>query len=200
MIPSPACGGGQGWGRSSKFCKYYYIVVSRLVFVSNVGYAGGSPAATYLSCAAKKGKPTMAAPTEPPLRGFLRYSKRRVAAEIVRARSTRGLRTVANIPRRLCVTRRFRKGENINTQTQELHRAALPRGAVTNEQGGLNHRWENLWIEWRTLKEPRSRRLESGQEAPEVVHCRHSPMRTASDHGSGCHKVRDHYVRECGVA
>src|ERR1043166_3948563 len=55
--------------------------------------AGGSPAAGYFSCAAKRSNQEKAAPAAPPPDGgTLRYSKSRAAAQLGLARSARGLR------------------------------------------------------------------------------------------------------------
>ncbi len=45
--------------------------------------AGGSPAASHFSCFAKKSNQKKAAPSSPPLRGSLRYSRLKAAAELV---------------------------------------------------------------------------------------------------------------------
>src|ERR1043166_6254147 len=55
--------------------------------------AGGSPAAGYFSCAAKRSNQEKAAPAAPPpAGGALRYSKSRGAAALPLAKDTRGLR------------------------------------------------------------------------------------------------------------
>jgi len=48
----------------------------------NINFAGGSPAAAYLSCFAKKGKPKKAIPGLPPLRGSQEKSQSSGAAEL----------------------------------------------------------------------------------------------------------------------
>ena len=62
-------------------------------------FAGGSPAATYFSCFAKKSKQKKATPGEtPPDGGPLRYSTRRAAAELALVAKRQGLRQSSPTP------------------------------------------------------------------------------------------------------
>ena len=73
---------GEGWGEGLRSC---YL---RLRFL----LAGGSPAAGYFSCFAKKSNQKKATPGSPVLRTPLRCSPRRAAAELALAMELRGLR------------------------------------------------------------------------------------------------------------
>ena len=62
------------------------------IALSRYAVAGGSPAATFFFCLPKRRRQEKGTPGSPPLRGALRYSDRRAAAELALARSVRGLR------------------------------------------------------------------------------------------------------------
>jgi len=80
IAPSPGCpaksfsDAGGGLGRGSELG-----VISLKI---NINFAGGSPAAAYYSCFAKKSKQKKAIPGLPPLRGTLNLLKASGAAEL----------------------------------------------------------------------------------------------------------------------
>ena len=65
--------------------------------------AGGSPAASYFSCSAKKSNPKKAAPGSSALRAALRYSRVKAAAEL----ALRAQTVLADGPFTRCVARRL---------------------------------------------------------------------------------------------
>ena len=73
-----------------------------------LGFAGGSPAATYLSCAAKKGRPKKAAPLSRP---FGVPCVTRIDRRLRNSPAARTQTVLAENSCRFCVTRRFRKGD-----------------------------------------------------------------------------------------
>jgi len=62
--------------------------------VNKINFAGGSPAAGYFSCFAKKSNQKKAIPNPPPLRGSLRCSAGQAAAEL----ALRAQTVLADIP------------------------------------------------------------------------------------------------------
>ena len=92
-------------------------------------FAGGCPAASYFLCAAKESNQRKAAPLPPPLRGALRYSMRRAAAELGPTKDVGPQTVLADFPRRLCVARRLLRGRPKHCCGQvlvSLVQAALP--------------------------------------------------------------------------
>jgi hypothetical protein len=66
----------------------------------------GCPAASYFSCFAKQSNQKKATPSPPPLRGSLRCSSNRAAAELALCAQT----VLADFPRLACATRRWKRG------------------------------------------------------------------------------------------
>ena len=108
---------GEGWGEGVRSC---YL---RLRFL----LAGGSPAAGYFSCFAKKSNQKKATPGSPVLRTSLRCSPCRAAAQLALANCARAQTVLADFSRPSCAARRLSGGEPQSSRFRDDARFGIQR-------------------------------------------------------------------------